>query len=125
MILSIVNKAVSNFFHFSAENNYLFGIHKIIALAELIGIATLEKSGLHPAAKFSQGDNSGVSNIDDIYILSTDIYNGNILENNATFIVKTYPASPAYMYQEAFSMYPIKRYWRAKVDGTWRGWIEL
>lgn len=38
MILSIVNKAVSNFFHFSAENNYLFGIHKIIALAELIGI---------------------------------------------------------------------------------------
>ena len=26
-------------------------------LAELIGIATLEKSGLHPAAKFSQGDN--------------------------------------------------------------------
>ena len=45
--------------------------------------------------------------------------------NNATFIVKTYPASPAYMYQEAFSMYPIKRYWRAKVDGTWRGWIEL
>jgi hypothetical protein len=94
-------------------------------LAELIGIATLEKSGLHPAAKFSQGDNSGVSNIDDIDILSTDIYNGNILENNATFIVKTYPASPAYMYQEAFSMYPIKRYWRAKVDGTWRGWIEL
>ena len=96
-----------------------------LALAELIGIATLEKSGLHPAAKFSQGDNSGVSNIDDIDILSTDIYNGNILENNATFIVKTYPASPAYMYQEAFSMYPIKRYWRAKVDGTWRGWIEL
>lgn len=94
-------------------------------LAELIGIATLEKSGLHPAAKFSQGDNSGVSNIDDIDILSTDIYNGNILENNATFIVKTYPASPAYMYQEAFSMYPIRRYWRAKVDGTWRGWIEL
>ena len=94
-------------------------------LAGLIGIATLEKSGLHPAAKFSQGDNSGVSNIDDIDILSTDIYNGNILENNATFIVKTYPASPAYMYQEAFSMYPIKRYWRAKVDGTWRGWIEL
>ena len=41
------------------------------------------------------------------------------------YIVKTYPASPAYMYQEAFSMYPIKRYWRAKVDGTWRGWIEL
>lgn len=38
MILSIVNKAVSNFFHFSAENSYLFGIHKIIALAELIGI---------------------------------------------------------------------------------------
>ena len=36
MILSIVNKAVSNFFHFPAENNYLFGIHKIIALAELI-----------------------------------------------------------------------------------------
>ena len=36
MILSIVNKAVSNFFHFSAENNYLFGIHKIIALAELM-----------------------------------------------------------------------------------------
>ena len=94
-------------------------------LAELIGIATLEKSGLHPAAKFSQGDNSGVSNIDDIDILSTDIYKGNILENNATFIVKTYPASPAYMYQEAFSMYPIERYWRAKVDGTWRGWIEL
>jgi hypothetical protein len=94
-------------------------------LAELIGIATLEKSGLHPAAKFSQGDNSGVSNIDDIDILSTDIYNGNILENNTTFIVKTYPASPAYMYQEAFSMYPIRRYWRAKVDGTWRGWIEL
>lgn len=94
-------------------------------LAGLIGIATLEKSGLHPAAKFSQGDNSGVSNIDDIDILSTDIYNGNILENNTTFIVKTYPASPAYMYQEAFSMYPIKRYWRAKVDGTWRGWIEL
>lgn len=94
-------------------------------LAELIGIATLEKSGLHPAAKFSQGDNSGVSNIDDIDILSTDIYNGNILENETTFIVKTYPASPAYMYQEAFSMYPIRRYWRAKVDGTWRGWIEL
>lgn len=94
-------------------------------LAELIGIATLEKSGLHPAAKFSQGDNSGVSNIDDIDILSTDIYNGNILENNATFIVKTYPASPAYMYQEAFSMYPIRRYWRAKVDGTWRAWNEL
>ena len=94
-------------------------------LAELIGIATLEKSGLHPAAKFSQGDNSGVSNIDDIDILSTDIYNGNILENNATFSFETYPASPAYMYQEAFSMYPIKRYWRAKVDGTWRGWIEL
>ncbi len=38
MIPSIVNKAVSNFFHFSAENNYLFGIHKIIALEELIGI---------------------------------------------------------------------------------------
>lgn len=94
-------------------------------LEGLIGIATLEKSGLHPAAKFSQGDNSGVSNIDDIDILSTDIYNGNILENNTTFIVKTYPASPAYMYQEALSMYPIKRYWRAKVDGTWRGWIEL
>ena len=36
MILSIVNKAVSNFFHFSAENSYLFGIHKIIALAGLI-----------------------------------------------------------------------------------------
>ena len=94
-------------------------------LAELIGIATSKKSGLHPAAKFSQGDNSGVSNIDDIDILSTDIYNGNILENNATFIVKTYPASPAYMYQEAFSMYPIRRYWRVKVDGTWRGWNEL
>ena len=59
-------------------------------LAELIGIATLEKSGLHPAAKFSQGDNSGVSNIDDIDILSTDIYNGNILENNATFILCIY-----------------------------------
>lgn len=38
MILSIVNKAVSNFFHFSAENNYLFGIHKIIALAELLAL---------------------------------------------------------------------------------------
>lgn len=23
------------------------------------------------------------------------------------------------------SINPIKRYWRAKVDGTWRGWIEL
>lgn len=94
-------------------------------LAELIGIATLEKSGLHPAAKFSQSNNASVSNIDNITILSTDIYNGNILENNATFIVKTYPASPAYMYQEAFSMYPIKRYWRAKVDNIWRTWNEL
>lgn len=94
-------------------------------LAELIGIATSKKSGLHPAAKFSQSNNVSVSNIDNITILSTDIYNGNILENNATFIVKTYPASPAYMYQEAFSMYPIRRYWRAKVDGTWRGWNEL
>ena len=94
-------------------------------LAELIGIATSKKSGLHPAAKFSQSNNVSVSNIDNITILSTDIYNGNILENNATFIVKTYPASPAYMYQEAFSMYPIRRYWRAKVDGTWREWNEL
>lgn len=94
-------------------------------LAELIGIATSKKSGLHPAAKFSQSNNVSVSNIDNITILSTDIYNGNILENNATFIVKTYPASPAYMYQEAFSMYPIRRYWRAKVDGTWRAWNEL
>lgn len=93
-------------------------------LAELIGIATSKKSGLHPAAKFSQSNNVSVSNIDNITILSTDIYNGNILENNATFIVKTYPASPAYMYQEAFSMYPIRRYWRAKVDGTWREWNE-
>lgn len=94
-------------------------------LAELIGIATSKKSGLHPAAKFSQSNNASVSDIDNITILSTDIYNGNILENNTAFIIKTYPASPAYMYQEAFSMYPIKRYWRAKVDGTWRGWIEL
>lgn len=46
MILSIVNKAVSNFFHFSAENSYLFGIHKIIALAGLVGVATEEKDGL-------------------------------------------------------------------------------
>ena len=94
-------------------------------LAELIGIATSKKSGLHPAAKFSQSNNVSVSDIDNITILSTDIYNGNILENNTIFIVKTYPASPAYMYQEAFSMYPIRRYWRAKVDGTWRGWNEL
>jgi hypothetical protein len=42
VILSIVNKAVSNFFHFSAENNYLFGIHKIIALAELMGAVLLK-----------------------------------------------------------------------------------
>jgi|GEM_PF-7044036 hypothetical protein len=119
---------ISSFVAVNADGNAIGLMTKeqvASVLAELIGIATLEKSGLHPAAKFSQGDNSGVSNIDDIDILSTDIYNGNILENNATFIVKTYPASPAYMYQEAFSMYPIKRYWRAKVDGTWRGWIEL
>ena len=42
MILSIVNKVVSNFFHFSAENNYLFGIHKIIALAGLMPVAMQE-----------------------------------------------------------------------------------
>ena len=119
---------ISSFVAVNADGNAIGLMTKeqvASVLAELIGIATLEKSGLHPAAKFSQGDNSGVSNIDDIDILSTDIYNGNILENNAAFIVKTYPASPAYMYQEAFSMYPIRRYWRAKVDGTWRGWIEL
>ena len=52
MILSIVNKAVSNFFHFSAENSYLFGFHKIIALAELIGTATLKNDGLMSKSGF-------------------------------------------------------------------------
>ncbi|WP_304222038.1 hypothetical protein [Phocaeicola plebeius] len=69
MILSIVNKAVSNFFHFSAENNYLFGIHKIIALAELIGTATLKNDGLMSKSGFLsaiglnlEGDVNNVNN---------------------------------------------------------------
>lgn len=94
-------------------------------LAELVGVATPKKSGLHPAAKFSQSDNSGVASIDDITVLSTDIYNGKILERSSTFIIKTYPASPSYMYQEAMCMYPYERYWRAKVDGSWRAWNKI
>ena len=94
-------------------------------LAELVGVATPKKSGLHPAAKFSQSDNSGVASIDDITVLSTDIYNGKILERSSTFIIKTYPASPSYMYQEAMCMYPYERYWRAKVDGSWREWNKI
>ena len=92
---------------------------------ELVGVATPKKSGLHPAAKFSQSDNSGVASIDDITVLSTDIYNGKILERSSTFIIKTYPASPSYMYQEAMCMYPYERYWRAKVDGSWREWNKI
>lgn len=66
MILSIVNKAVSNFFHFSAENNYLFGIHKIIALAELIGINSTVTTILQVGESVEIGETNTAS----IYLLS-------------------------------------------------------
>ena len=66
MILSIVNKAVSNFFHFSAENNYLFGIHKIIALAELIGI----NSTVTTILQVGESVEIGETNTAGIYLLS-------------------------------------------------------
>ena len=94
-------------------------------LGELMAIASPQGKGLHPAAKFSQSDNSYTVNIDNIKILSVDIYNGTIGESTGIFVIKTYPASPAYMFQEAIGMYPIVRFWRPKVDGTWRGWREV
>lgn len=66
MILSIVNKAVSNFFHFSAENSYLFGIHKIIALAELIGINSTVTTILQVGESVEIGETNTAS----IYLLS-------------------------------------------------------
>lgn len=95
------------------------------ALGELLPLATGAKKGLHPAAKFSQSTNSAVSSIDGITILSTDIWAGSINEQSGIYIVKTYPASPNYMYQDAICLYPLKRYWRAKVDYVWQGWIEI
>ena len=96
-----------------------------LLLGELMAIASPQGKGLHPAAKFSQSDNSYTVNIDNIKILSVDIYNGTIGESTGIFVIKTYPASPAYMFQEAIGMYPIVRFWRPKVDGTWRGWREV
>ena len=62
----IVNKAVSNFFHFSAENSYLFGIHKIIALAELIGINSTVTTILQVGESVEIGETNTAS----IYLLS-------------------------------------------------------
>ena len=92
----------------------------------LIPTASPNQRGLHPSAKFQQSDNNAVNEINNINILSTDIYYGNLTGDGAKiYIIKTYPASPAYMYQEAICMYPLTRYWRAKVDGTWRSWIKM
>lgn len=93
----------------------------------LLPTADSTQRGLHPVAKFQQYDNIPVKNIDSINFLSTDIFNGNIdgSGSSKTYIIKTFPASPAYMYQEAICLYPISRYWRAKVDGVWRSWIKI
>ena len=92
----------------------------------LIPTASPNQRGLHPSAKFQQSDNNAVNEINNINILSTDIYYGDLTGDGAKiYIIKTYPASPAYMYQEAICMYPLTRYWRAKVDGTWRSWIKM
>ena len=92
----------------------------------LIPTASPNQRGLHPSAKFQQSDNNAVKEINNINILSTDIYYGDLTGDGAKiYIIKTYPASPAYMYQEAICMYPLTRYWRAKVDGTWRSWIKM
>ena len=93
----------------------------------LLPTADSTQRGLHPVAKFQQYDNIPVKNIDNINFLSTDIFNGNIdgSGSSKTYIIKTFPASPAYMYQEAICLYPISRYWRAKVDGVWRSWIKI
>jgi hypothetical protein len=92
----------------------------------LIPTASPNQRGLHPSAKFQQSDNNAVNEINNINILSTDIYYGDLTGDGAKiYIIKTYPASPAYMYQEAICMYPLTRYWRAKVDGTWRSWIKI
>ena len=92
----------------------------------LIPTASPNQRGLHPSAKFQQSDNNAVNEINNINILSTDIYYGDLTGDGAKiYIIKTYPASPAYMYQEAICMYPLTRYWRAKVDGAWRSWIKI
>lgn len=92
----------------------------------LIPTASPNQRGLHPSAKFQQSDDNAVNEINNINILSTDIYYGDLTGDGAKiYIIKTYPASPAYMYQEAICMYPLTRYWRAKVDGTWRSWIKM
>ena len=95
-------------------------------VGELIPTASPNQRGLHPSAKFQQSDNNAVNEINNINILSTDIYYGDLTGDGAKiYIIKTYPASPSYMYQEAICMYPLTRYWRAKVDGTWRSWIKM
>ena len=98
-----------------------------IHVGGLLPTADSTQRGLHPVAKFQQYDNIPVKNIDNINFLSTDIFNGNIdgSGSSKTYIIKTFPASPAYMYQEAICLYPISRYWRAKVDGVWRSWIKI
>ena len=101
-------------------------VNRFSLVGGLIPTASPNQRGLHPSAKFQQSDDNAVNEINNINILSTDIYYGDLTGDGAKiYIIKTYPASPAYMYQEAICMYPLTRYWRAKVDGTWRSWIKI
>ena len=109
----------------TSENRFT-NVRLSVRVGGLIPTASPNQRGLHPSAKFQQSDNNAVNEINNINILSTDIYYGDLTGDGAKiYIIKTYPASPAYMYQEAICMYPLTRYWRAKVDGTWRSWIKM
>ena len=109
----------------TSENRFT-NVRLSVRVGGLIPTASPNQRGLHPSAKFQQSDNNAVNEINNINILSTDIYYGDLTGDGAKiYIIKTYPASPAYMYQEAICMYPLTRYWRAKVDGAWRSWIKI
>ena len=127
MILSIVYKAVSNFFHFSAENSYLYGIHKIIALAELIGIATPQKNGLlskdgfFPVQDTSPDDANDVNN--GIYRINSK--STNYPYENTNGLIVGFTTQNGYLRgQICFTIWPETVYFRTKGD-SWGAWKQI
>ena len=112
MILSIVNKAVSNFFHFSAENSYLFGIHKIIALAGLIQFPFAYRGRKVVDA----------NNIEDGYYYAE---NGST-NTNGYFGFLLSAKSDQSAFQILVGVFTGTPYQRAKIsNGQWTEWKEL
>ena len=122
MILSIVNKAVSNFFHFSAENSYLFGIHKIIALAGLVGTVTGAKDGLMSKSGFiERGDISDANTRFSGFLRTPGMPNTPYPSEHGILVSIS---TSAVCLQYFLRGWPVELYWRSYWD-YWNEWKKL